>query len=81
MQQYIIWWQPTKETDLVNEFPELDTTNATYEEPTVAWEDGYNWVEQDLTPEQFVIVDNAANQLIAIDVKPSPHPPYSPTGR
>jgi len=81
MTQYIIFWQPTKEQDLVNIFPELDTTNAAYEQPTAEWPDGYNWVEQDLTPEQFAIVDNAANQLVAIDVKPSPYPPYSPTGR
>lgn len=81
MALYTIYWEPTKEQDFVNVFPELDTTNATYEQPDATWENGYNWVEQELTNEQFNIVDTAANQKTAIDVKPSPHPPYSPTGR
>lgn len=81
MQQYIIWWTPTKEADLVQAFPELDQANANYENPIPEFPDGYNWVEQDLTPEQFIIVDGLANAKLAIDVKPSPYPPGSPTGR
>ena len=81
MAQYVIYWEPTKEQNLLNVFPELDVQNSTLEEPTPEWADGYKWVEQNLTPEQFMIVDSAANAYVAIDVKPAPHPPYSPTGR
>lgn len=81
MQQYIIFWIPSKEQDLLQVFPELDQENANYENPIPEFPEGYNWVEQELTPEQFVIVDTAANQHICIDVKPGNHPSNSPTGR
>lgn len=81
MQQYIIWWKPSKQNELLTSFPELEINNSAYEEPTVAWPAGFHWVEQDLSPEQFAIVDNLADTYVAIDVKPTPFPPGSPTGR
>lgn len=81
MQQYIIFWQPSKEQELLQVFPALDQGNANYENPIPEFPEGYNWVEQDLTPEEFTILDTAANQKVLIDVKPSPYPAGSPTGR
>lgn len=81
MQLYTIFFEPTKEQDLLQLFPELDQENANYEQPTPQFPDGYNWVEQELTPEQFVLLDNAANNHVCIDIKPSPYPPGNPLGR
>lgn len=81
MNRYVLYWTPTQEQNFAQMFPELDQENANYENPTPEWENGYNWVEQDLTPEQFVIVDGLANNHICIDVKPAPRPSGNPLGR
>ena len=78
---YKIFYQPQLEQDLLNVCPFINAAEATTEEPNEHWENGYKWLEQDLSPEEFTIVDTAANQFVAIDVKPSPAPTGSPTGR
>ena len=78
---YKIFYQPQLEQDLLNVCPFINAAEATTEEPNEDWENGYKWVEQDLTTEEFNIVDTAANNHTCIDVKPSPVPPGSPTGR
>lgn len=78
---YIIFWQPQNEQDLLNLCPFINAGNATDELATPEWPNGYSWVEQELSNEEFTIVDTAANNHVAIDVKPAPHPTGSPTGR
>lgn len=81
MAQFVIWWKPSKEQDFSTLFPELDIANSNQEEGIPEFPEGFKWVEQELSNEQFMIVDTLANNHVCIDVKPSPHPPYSPTGR
>lgn len=78
---YIIWWLSANESSLQALFPGLNTTGAETVESSIPWPNGFKWVEQTLTPEQFVAVDEAAENQVAINVKPAPHPPYSPTQR
>jgi hypothetical protein len=81
---YIIWWLAANETQLLNLFPGLDVEGAEEVEPSLQlpeFPNGFKWVEQSLSPEEFVIVDEAAEDEVAINVKPAPHPPYSPTQR
>lgn len=80
-QDYKIWYQPQNEEALHQECPFLDLQNGEYVSPTVEWPNGYSWIEQGLTPEQFAIVDAAANNFLAIDIKPKPYPPGHPLGR
>lgn len=81
MSQFVIYWQPQNEEAFVNAFPQLNVAASTIEPADQNWSNGYKWVEQPLSPSEFNIVDVLANAFVAIDVKPSPRPPYSPTGR
>ena len=81
MQPYIIWWYPTQQNAFATECSFIDIENATFVEPSESYPEGFNYVEQDLSPEQFVIVDDAADNHVCIDIKPMPHPPGSPLGR
>lgn len=78
---YIIWWLSANESALTALFPGLDVSGAETVPPSAPWPNGFKWVEQTLSPEQFAIVDEAAENQVAINVKPAPHPPYSPTQR
>jgi hypothetical protein len=81
MTPFIIWWKPTQENLLVAECPFIQTEMAEFVEPTVQYPEGFHYTEQMLSPEEFAIVDQAANNHSCMDIKPAPHPPYSPTGR
>lgn len=78
---HTIWWTPEQEYDFAQQFPELDQENAETVLDDPLWPDGYNWVEQELTNEEFTIVDGLANNHVCIDIKPGPRPPGSPLGR
>ena len=81
MNEYIIWWFPTKQNEFLNQCPFIEIQNSIFVPPSAAYPEGFFYVEQGLSVAHYNIVNAAANALICIDVKPSPHPPYSPTGR
>lgn len=81
MNEYVIWWQPQLQPQVISQAPFLSYALAQYNNPTAQWVNGYYRLQQQLSPSQFAIVDNLANNHVCIDVKPSPYPPTSPTQR
>lgn len=78
---YSIYWTIPKHDEFASAAPFLDLQfyDEVLDDPL--WPDGYRVWEFDLSGEQFGTVDTLCNQLTAIDIKPSPRPPWSPTGR
>jgi len=80
-QDYKIWWEPQNEQELQSQAPFLQTQNAEFVSASALWPNGYYWVEQSLNLDEFNIIDIAANNHVAIDIKPKPYPPGNPLGR
>lgn len=81
MTNYSCWWTPTNQTALANLCPFLNLTSGTFYSATPEWPNGFFFLTQDLNGNQFGQVDTAANDHVAIDIKPSPQPPGNPHGR
>ena len=81
---YILWFEPTKEQDLQEGCPFLNLQESEYQSPTVEWPNGYSYLVQELDSAEFSMVDDMANNHVAIDIQevnPTLYPPFSPTGR
>lgn len=81
MTQYSIWWTPNNQAAFLALCQFIDIEESTFYEATTEWPNGFFFLEQDLNPNQFTQVDNAANAHVCIDIKPSPQPPGNPHGR
>ncbi len=81
MTNFAILWQPQLQFDLSQLCPFLNLTSGTFHEAVPEWPNGYFQLDQNLNNNQFEQVDDAANNHVCIDIKPSPYPPGTPTGR
>jgi hypothetical protein len=80
-ENYIIWWTPQQQPLFQGQAPFLNYEISQYQLPSPQYPQGFYWTNQLLSVEEFGIVDQLANNQICMDIKPSPHPPYSPTQR
>jgi len=80
-QNYIIWWTPSQQPLFQTQAPFINFAISQYQLPTPQYPQGFYWVTQLLNVEQFETIDQLANNQVCMDIKPSPHPPYSPTQR
>lgn len=81
MNPYIIYWQPQLQSEFSQQCPFVNVIEGVFYTASQEWPNGYFRLEQSLNENQFEQVDEAANQLICIDIKPAPQPPGNPHGR
>ncbi len=80
-QNYITWWTPEQAPLFQTQASFLNFAIANYRNPSSQYPNGFYWLIQSLSVVEYETIDELADNQVCMDIKPSPHPPYSPTQR